>query len=355
MSSCCSESPQQSQSCCSRAHSKFDLLLWGSAAVIGVTYFAHIQLGYFLSNVSYLAEFAHGVYEMMNMMWWGFLMGMLAVGIIHQVPRDAVLKVLGRPGSVTGILRAMAAGLVLDLCNHGIVLVGMKLYERGASLGQVFAFLIASPWNSLSLTLILIALIGVPLSAIFIVASAGIAFFTGWLIDHFFVRFKTEPESGDVRSWRSVWQETRAGFPKKTWLIQIVKDSLQESRMILRWLLFGVVLASAIRAFLSPETFQDWFGPSLAGLGLTLIAATLIEVCSEGSTPIAADLVTRADAPGNGFTFLMAGAATDYTELMALKETTRRWGHALLLPALTVPQVLVLGYWINTYAAKDVF
>ena len=40
-------------------------------------------------------------------------------------------------------------------------MVGMKLYERGASLGQVFAFLIASPWNSLSVTLVLIALIGI--------------------------------------------------------------------------------------------------------------------------------------------------------------------------------------------------
>ncbi|TQV84035.1 MerR family transcriptional regulator [Exilibacterium tricleocarpae] len=31
----------------------------------------------------------------------------------------------------------------------------------------------------------------------------------------------------------------------------------------------------------------------------TLVAATAIEVCSEGSTPIAADLMTRARAPGN--------------------------------------------------------
>ena len=50
--------------------------------------------------------------------------------------------------------------MLLDLCSHGILLVGMKLYQRGASLGQVMAFLIASPWNSISLTLILWALVG---------------------------------------------------------------------------------------------------------------------------------------------------------------------------------------------------
>ena len=41
---------------------------------------------------------------------------------------------------MNGVFRAIGAGVALDLCNHGILLVGTKLYERGASLGQVFAF-----------------------------------------------------------------------------------------------------------------------------------------------------------------------------------------------------------------------
>ena len=73
--------------------------------------------------------------------------------------------------------------------------------------------------------------------------------------------------------------------------------------MILRWILFGAVLAAAIRALVPLEVFGDWFGPTLAGLALTFVAATIIEVCSEGSSPIAADLLTRANAPGNGFAF----------------------------------------------------
>jgi uncharacterized membrane protein YraQ (UPF0718 family) len=59
------------------------------------------------------------------------------------------------------MFRATLAGVCLDLCSHGILAVGMKLYERGASTGQVMAFLLASPWNSFSLTLILFGLIGV--------------------------------------------------------------------------------------------------------------------------------------------------------------------------------------------------
>ncbi len=88
------------------------------------------------------------------------LFGIVAVAVIGRLPRELVAAVLGRGGSVSGLCRAVAAGVALDLCNHGILMVGMSLYKRGASLGQTLAFLIASPWNSLSLTLILAALIG---------------------------------------------------------------------------------------------------------------------------------------------------------------------------------------------------
>ena len=79
----------------------------------------------------------------------------------------------------------------------------------------------------------------------------------------------------------------------------------------------------------------------------TLIAATVIEVCSEGSTPIAADLLNRAQAPGNAFTFMMAGVATDYTEIMVLKDTTKSWKIALFLPLITLPQIIAVGYVMN--------
>ena len=107
------------------------------------------------------------------------------------------------------------------------------------------------------------------------------------------------------------------------------------------------MLASAIRAVLDVSTYQEYFGPTMAGLLLTLLAATIIEVCSEGSTPVAADLLTRAKAPGNSFAFLMAGVSTDYTEVMVLKDTTKSWKIALFLPLITVPQIFLIAWLVN--------
>ncbi|MCB1197930.1 MAG: hypothetical protein KDK51_06115 [Deltaproteobacteria bacterium] len=60
-------------------------------------------------------------------------------------------------------------------------------------------------------------------------------------------------------------------------------------------------------------------------------------------------MVTRAKALGNGFTFLMAGVSTDYTEIMSIKETTTSWKIAFFLPLVTLPQVLVIAYILNSF------
>lgn len=284
-------------------------------------------------------------------------MGIVFVGLMGKVPRDFVMALLGRGGSLAGLLRATGAGLLLDLCSHGILLAGMKLYERGASLGQTMAFLIASPWNSVSLTIILISLIGFPWTIAFVFLSALVAIASGWIFESLVRRghLPANPHTSELPPDFSFWREARAGLRRTrfgpAFFGSVLAGGLRDSAMILRWIFFGTVLASLLRALVPPDAFQTWFGPSLLGLVLTLAATTVIEVCSEGSSPIAADLVTRAGAPGNGFTFLMAGVATDYTEILALRETCRSWKIAFFLPLVTVPQVLLLGWLLNRFAA----
>ena len=117
----------------------------------------------------------------------------------------------------------------------------------------------------------------------------------------------------------------------------------------IKWLLFGAILSSIINTFVDQSIFQQYFGPNLLGLGLTLLITTIMEVCSEGATPLAADLINRAAAPGNSFTFLMAGVSTDYTEIMSIKETTKSWKIALFLPIVTIPQIVIIGMILNGF------
>lgn len=299
-----------------------------------------------------LFQFGHTAQEILMAMWWGIAIGIVFVGMMNNIPRESFTAVMGRSNSFSGLLRAVSAGVLLDLCCHGILLVASKLYERGTSLAQVITFLVASPWNSLSLTFVLIALIGLKWTLLYIAGSMVIAIITGVILQilvrkGIFPDNPNTPEHAEPATLKSAFQAIE--FSKMR-ISDILKTGWRDGKMIIKWLLFGTIIAATLRTFVPPEIFATWLGPTVAGLFITLLFATVIEICSEGSAPVAGEIVANAKAPGNGFTFLMAGVATDYTEIMAVKEFTGRWMIALALPLITVPQVLFIGYIMNLAA-----
>lgn len=342
---------------CHQDSSKPDYLLWGSATGVVSLYIFYLIAEGTTQAPLWLTHLASSTYELMNTMWWGITLGILMVALLSKIPREFVMSILGNDSHSKGrgVIRAALAGVLLDLCNHGILMVAAKLYERGASIGQTMAFLIASPWNSFSLTLILIALIGLPWAIAFLLLSMLVAILTGWIFNHLVVKglIPDNPNRVDLPENFQFWQEARKQLAEvrltKAFFQSMIVDGIKDSRMVLRWILFGILLAGLIRTFVSPEHFSTYFGPTLLGLMLTVLVATVLEVCSEGSTPVAADLLTQANAPGNSFAFLMTGVATDYTEIMVIKDTTKSWKISLLLPLLTLPQVLVIAWLMNQF------
>ncbi len=347
MSSCCH--PEQPENNCTPRG--IDWLLWVSLTIVAVALI--LSLTPLVGSDNKLTHFCHAIRELAAQMWWGVLFGMIAVGVLRFVPQRTISKWLGPKGNFVGLIRAVAAGVLLDVCSHGILLVSMQLYRRGLSLGQTMAFLIASPWNSFSLTLILVALVGLRWTLVFVAGSVIIALISGaifgWLEKRGFVpanpygHTSTEESSAEAGFREQIGPYLRSLSGWKN----LALTTLRESRMIIRWVAFGLVLASVLRTFVDAAFFSEWFGPTLAGLALTLVAATIIEVCSEGASPIAGDLLNRAAAPGNAFAFLMTGVATDYTEILVIRETMRSWKIAILLPAITIPQILLIGWILN--------
>ena len=339
--------------CCPSKKKKTDYVFLASLGIGSVFYFAHLLLLAAELSAGPFNHLVHIFYELMNTMALGIVLGIFFVGALGLVPRENVISLLGDPKKKSSIFRATIAGVLLDLCSHGILMVGMKLYERGASTGQVMAFLIASPWNSLSLTIILVALVGLPWTLTFIALSMVIAVISGFVFHNLEQNgtIPANPNKVDIPENKAIWQ----GAMGKTWLVlsnpknwlQMMISGIKDSKMIIKWILFGAILSSLIQAFVNTDVFQQYFGPTVLGLIATLVATTIIEVCSEGSTPIAADLLNRAGAPGNAFTFLMAGVATDYTEILSVKDTMKSWKTAFFIPLVTVPQVLVIGYLLN--------
>lgn len=328
---------------------KFDLFLHGSLIVIIASYILS------LSGIDWqpLHHFTRSLSDFFKDMWWGVALGLVSVGVMNKIPREYFTSIMGRGDTFGDIVKAALAGVVLDLCNHGILVVAGKLYERGLSAAQVITFLIASPWNSLSITLILIALIGFQWTMVFILASLVIAIISGVIFQLLVKKniIPANPYTVECDKDFDVMADAKTRLKTfkftKNWFKDVARDGWNDGQMIIRWILFGTVLAAAISAFVPLDFFAHYFGPTVLGLSITLIAATLIEICSEGSAPIASEIMNAANAPGNAFAFLMAGVATDYTEILVVRQFTNSWKIALLIPAITVPQIIVLGILMN--------
>lgn len=353
---CCDKKPDQASEAISHAHpkKKFDLIFSGSVLILIITIGLNILLSAFgYSAPMYLHHFVHASLQILMTMWWSILLGIFIIGLMSKISRDYFTAIMGRSDKFSGLLRAVVGGLFLDLCCHGILLVAAKLYERGVSLAQVVTFLVASPWNSVSLTLVLISLIGLQWTMLYILGSVLIALTTGFILQKLTQKgyFPENPNTQEDHQDFNLADETKALFKSikfsASGTVEIIKTGWRDGQMIIKWLLFGTIIAASLRTFVSPEVFQAWLGPNLAGLFITLIIATIVEICSEGSAPIASEIVTSGKAPGNGFTFLMAGVATDYTELLIIKEFTGKWGIALAVPLITVPQILLIGWLMN--------
>jgi len=211
---CCSKPSVPATSCCDTDNQRIDWLLWSSACLVTAGYLLHLFLAEYM-EVQWLSTTSTAIFQLINTMWWSMLLAAIFVGVLGRIPQEFVISILGRGGTWSGLIRATFAGLLMDLCSHGILMVGMQLYRRGASLGQVMAFLIASPWNSLSLTIILVSLVGLSWTLLFVLLSLVIALISGRLFDMLGergvlpIRSENQAISADFQFWPAATQQLK--------------------------------------------------------------------------------------------------------------------------------------------------
>ena len=244
----------------------------------------------------------------------------------------------------SSLFYAVIGGFLLSACSHGILAIAIQLYKKGAGIPAVITFLLASPWANLPITILLFGFFGIKAllfigTAMFIALVTGFAYIglekMNWIEQSKKINFKQN------YSWTNV-----KNFDLKNSLVGTLNGSISLANMVLWWILIGFTIAALIGAYVPNHIFMKYFGPSFFGLILTLAFATIIEVCSEGSSPIAFEIFNKVGTLGNPFVFLMAGVVTDYTEI-GLIWTNIGKRAAIWLPIITVPLVLIFGILFN--------
>ncbi|MCY3826658.1 MAG: permease [Candidatus Dadabacteria bacterium] len=270
----------------------------------------------------------------------GFLLG---GAVDYFVPEGFIYRYLGKTGK-SSLLYALAGGFLMSSCSHGILAIAIQIYRKGASTPAVITFLLASPWANFPVTILLVSFFGWK-GVLFIVTAGFIAILTGLIFEA--LERGGHVEKNDVTGLGEGYEwEKIKNFSLRESVQGVLRGSLSLSNMVLWWLIIGLIAAVLIDVYVPGEFFMRYLGPDTGGLLLTLVGATVIEVCSEGSSVIAFEIYDKVQAFGNPFVFLMAGVVTDYTEIGLLWTSIGR-KTALLLPAVAVPQVLFFGFLYN--------
>lgn len=288
--------------------------------------------------------------------WWALLLGFILGGAIdYFVPKEYISHILAKPRKRT-ILYSVFLGFLMSACSHGILALSMALHKKGASNPSVVAFLLASPWANLPITLMLIAFFGLAKALYIIFSALIIAITTGFIYQVLESKGIIETNKNTTKLGEDF--SISADLKKRASLYRIsvrqllidfkgvYKGMSMLGNMVLWWILIGMGIASLIGAYVPQVIFQKYMGPTFFGMLTTLVLATIIEVCSEGTAPLAFEIYRQTAAAGNAFVFLMAGVVTDYTEIGLLWINVGK-RVAIWLPIIAVPQVLIFGIIAN--------
>jgi len=322
-------------------HSNQSLKLGTKLKIVGGLF-----LGIFtLSFLPALSNLNQSIIEYINLIWWAVLLGLFLGGIIdYFVPDGFIFKYLGQKKKRT-LIYSLFAGFLLSSCSHGILAIAMQLYKKGASVPAVITFLLASPWANLPMTFLMFGIFGMK-AALIIGSAMIIALLTGMIymvLDHYNI---IEKPLKTVKAGETDWTRLK-NFSLQQSLKGVFAGSVNLANMVLWWIIIGFLIAALLRTYVPAHIFIDYLGPNIPGLLVTLFFATIIEVCSEGSSPLAFEIYSKVGTLGNPFVFLMAGVVTDYTEIGLICSNIGKRS-AILLPIITVPIVVFIGILLNT-------
>lgn len=340
-----------SLSCCSPTAEKQKWFLNKNILATAVL-FLFLSVSFFFPALSSLHQ---NLWMYIRMIWWAILFGFLLGGLLDRyIPKEYIAAVLARKEKKS-VFYAVMLGFLMSSCSHGMLALSMGLHKKGASTSVVIAFLLASPWANLPITLMLLSFFG--LKALYIILGAlVIAFNTGVLFQ--FLEKKGIIEANpntyvldenysivkDIQKRIQTARFSLSTLPEDVKVIS--KGALALADMTFWMVVIGVLLSSLSAAFIPESLFKQYMGPTLLGLLATLAFAAAMEVCSQGTAPLAFEIFKKTGAFGNAFVFLMAGVVTNLTAIGLVWANIGRKA-ALWIPIVALPQVIVLGILAN--------
>ena len=303
--------------------------------------------------------------------------GFILSGIIHEfIPTRWVERHLGGKG-IKPLLYSTVVGSILPICCIGSLPIAVSLYQKGARLGPVLAFLVATPATSITALLVTYALLGIKFTVFifFAVIMMGLVMgFIGNLIKgkpgtraRQEQQFATDPVCGmNVETDKALkaehkgeiyhfccagCQQTFAANPEAYLQAHPARLShrlqhvlrytfIEMPREIGLEIVIGLVLAAVIATVTPVGEFVGDYLSGGWGYPFSLIFGLMMYICSTASVPLVDAFISQGMNIGAGMVMLIVGPITSWGTILVLR---KEFGNRTLLIYLTVISALALG------------
>ena len=325
--------------------------------------------------VQFFITFKEYLIEILPYLAIGFLLS----GLINEfIPTKWVERHLGGNG-IKPLLYSTFVGTILPICCLGSIPVAVSLHQKGARLGPVLAFLVATPATSISALLVSYALLGVKFTVYIFSAVVVIGLITGMVgnlirakprangtqselaIDpvcgtkveigkspeteyegeiyyfcchHCQRAFEDNPEGSLNSKFSNIAHRLKHVF--KYAFVDMVKEIGPE-------MLLAIVLAALVATITPVGKFVGEYLNGGFGYLFSLVFGIMMYICATASVPLVHAFVSQGMNVGAGMTMLIIGPITSWGAILVLR---KEFGGITLIVYLAVISLtaLALGY-----------
>lgn len=284
--------------------------------------------------------FIHYLKEIVPALAIGFFIS----GLVHElIPEDAVLKHLGS-GGIRPILASTIIGTLLPVCCWGSLPIAVSFYKKGARLGPVLAFLVATPATSVSALLVSYSVLGLSFTVYIFFAVIIMGVTMGLIGD--MIKYEPKRTAGGTECPHCKLDPEHAHEHRKKTLKEKAVSALKYAYIDLPKeigleLFVGILLAAVVATYvplgrLIKAFLSGWFGYVFA-----VVFGILTYICSTATVPFVDSLIRQGMTAGAGMTLLLIGPVTSYGTLLVLRKEYGTKVLTVFLGVLTATSLLL--------------